>query len=131
MVVCASVWGQDVLRGAADEILAVLKTEGMKDVERKRQIDGLLGGLTSEQYAQLVNLGKKITDYKIGGDQGATGGATDTGIDEEMGVAVVFDESEEEEEGDNYEVKDESEEVRCRAGPSKARTGTDRGERKV
>jgi pre-mRNA-splicing helicase BRR2 len=104
---------QDVLRGTADEVLAVLKTDGAKDVERKRQIDQLLSTLTSEQYAQLVNLGKKITDYRAAGDKGAsTGGAADNAIDEDMGVAVVFDEEEEEEDGDNYEVKGESDEVR-------------------
>ena len=101
-----------MLRGAADEVLAVLKTDGMKDVERKREIDQLLSHLTSEQYAQLVNLGKKITDYRAAGEKSANSGATEGAIDEDMGVAVVFDEEEEEEEGDNFEVKGDSDEVR-------------------
>ena len=112
---------QDVLRGAADEILAVLKTDGVKDVERKRQIDQLLSTMTPEQYAQLVNLGKKITDYRSGADKGAsaTDGAADGALDEDTGVAVVFDEEEEEEEGDNFEVKGDSDDVR---GPGLGRT---------
>lgn len=35
----------------------------MKDKERKREVEGLLGGLADERFALLVNLGKKISDW--------------------------------------------------------------------
>lgn len=54
---------RDVLCGAADEVLAVLKNDRMKDREKRREVEVLLGGLADERYALLVNLGKKITDW--------------------------------------------------------------------
>lgn len=40
---------RDILCGAADEILAVLKNDKLKDRERKREIDTLLGAVTDER----------------------------------------------------------------------------------
>jgi pre-mRNA-splicing helicase BRR2 len=54
---------RDVLCGAADEVLQVLKNDRLKDKERKREVEDLLGGLAEERFAVLVNLGKKITDW--------------------------------------------------------------------
>jgi len=54
---------RDVLCGAADEVLAVLKNDRTKDREKRREVEVLLGGLADERYALLVNLGKKITDW--------------------------------------------------------------------
>lgn len=45
---------QDILRGAADEVLAVLKDDKKTDPERKREIEKLLGGISSEHFATLV-----------------------------------------------------------------------------
>ena len=61
--VLLSVQPRDVLCGAADEVLAVLKNDRMKDREKRREVEVLLGGLADERYALLVNLGKKITDW--------------------------------------------------------------------
>ena len=52
-----------MLCGAADEVLAVLKNDRMKDREKRREVEILLGGLADERYALLVNLGKKISDW--------------------------------------------------------------------
>ena len=41
----------------------VLKNDRMKDKERKKEVEGLLGSLADERFALLVNLGKKITDW--------------------------------------------------------------------
>lgn len=49
--------------GAADEVLAVLKNDRLKEKEKKKETESLLGGLTDERFALLVNLGKKITDF--------------------------------------------------------------------
>mgnify|MGYP001552522553 CR=1 FL=1 len=54
---------RDVLCGAADEVLTVLKNDRLKDKERKIQVEELLGSLQEERFAVMVNLGKKITDW--------------------------------------------------------------------
>lgn len=41
----------------------MLKNDRLKDKERKREVEDLLGGLAEERFAVLVNLGKKITDW--------------------------------------------------------------------
>lgn len=58
---------RDILCGAADEVLAVLKNEKLRDKERRKEVDLLLGQTDDTRYHVLVNLGKKITDY--GGDK--------------------------------------------------------------
>lgn len=99
---------RDILCGAADEILGTLKNDRLKDRERKREIDNLLGSVTDERFALLVNLGKKITDY--GSDSGNANGAGDGGdqLDETYGINVQFEESEDESDEDVYgEIRDE------------------------
>lgn len=98
---------RDILCGAADEVLSVLKSDKIRDKERKREIEALLGPLTEERYAVVVNLGKKITDYRL---EEAKKNLEE--IDETLGVNVQFEESDEEDDEDVYgEVKeDESDE---------------------
>lgn len=98
---------RDILCGAADEILAVLKNDKLKDRERKREIDGLLGNVADERFALLVNLGKKITDF--GSDAATALGVTnEEQIDEQYGINVQFEESEAESDEDVYgEVRDD------------------------
>ena len=59
----------DILRGAADEVLACLKNDALADPERKREVEGLLNTLSSEAFAGLVQVGKRITDFAM--DDGA------------------------------------------------------------
>lgn len=47
--------------------MAVLKNDKMRDKERRREVEQLLGPADDTRYHVLVNLGKKITDY--GGDK--------------------------------------------------------------
>ena len=101
----------EVVRSAADAVLELLKDENMKDHDKKREIDDLIGTtLTPKEFNDLVNLGKKITDYDAQDDDDNAAGidAEEAELDERQGVAVVFDESEEEEEGGGrtYEVRD-------------------------
>lgn len=97
---------RDILCGAADEILAVLKNERLKDRDKKRDINSLLGSVTDERFALLVNLGKKITDF--GSDAVTTLRGGEEQIDETYGINVQFEESEEESDEDIYgEVRDE------------------------
>lgn len=64
---CLMLQPRDILCGAADEVLAVLKNDKMRDKERRREVEQLLGPADDTRYHVLVNLGKKITDY--GGDK--------------------------------------------------------------
>ncbi len=106
----------EVVRSAADAILETLKDENMKDFDKKKDIDDLLGlTMGSKEFNELVNLGKKITDYNgqdedvnMDDDENAEVGAE---LDEKQGVAVVFDEDEDDDEGgaQTFEVRDEDE----------------------
>ena len=41
----------------------MLKNDKLKEKEKKKETESLLGGLAEERFALLVNLGKKITDF--------------------------------------------------------------------
>jgi pre-mRNA-splicing helicase BRR2 len=102
---------QDIIRSAADTVLETLKTDKMKDFDKKRDIEEVLGPVSGDTFAMLVNLSKKITDYGVE-DQTMVDPDVekkDAEIDEDLGVAVVFDEDEEEEEEEEgFEIRDES-----------------------
>ncbi|KAL5507360.1 BRR2 [Sanghuangporus vaninii] len=103
----------DIVRSAADTVLETLKNESMKDFDKKKEIEEILGSLPNETFSQLVNLSKKITDYGVEDDEQADPDMErkDAEIDDELGVAVVFDEEEQEEEEDEgFEIRDESDE---------------------
>ncbi|KAI0062804.1 Sec63-domain-containing protein [Artomyces pyxidatus] len=104
---------QDVVRSAADTVLESLKNENMRDFDKKKEVEEILGSLPNESFSQLVNLSKKITDYGAE-DEAAVDPdieRKDAEIDEEMGVAVVFDEEEQEsEEEEGFEIRDASDE---------------------
>ncbi|XP_044756152.1 putative U5 small nuclear ribonucleoprotein 200 kDa helicase [Coccinella septempunctata] len=96
---------RDILCGAADEVLAVLKNEKLKERERKKETEVLLGPIADERFALLVNLGKKITDF---GNEDAKANVTEENIDEQYGINVQFEESEEEDDEDVYgEIREE------------------------
>ncbi|XP_014233112.1 putative U5 small nuclear ribonucleoprotein 200 kDa helicase [Trichogramma pretiosum] len=96
----------DILCGAADEVLSVLKNDRLKEKEKKKETEQLLGNLAEERFALLVNLGKKITDF--GTDEKTTGGEENI---ETYGINVQFEESSEEDDEDVYgEVRDNEDE---------------------
>lgn len=104
----------DVVRSAADAALEYLKDDDMKDLDKKKEIDDILGStLSPKQFNELINLGKKITDYDAQDDDEdvnmGDNNDDDAEIDERQGVAVAFDEDDEEDEIVN-EVRDESSE---------------------
>lgn len=113
------------MRSAAEEVILILKDQSLRDPDRHDQISQLLtgkppakggatGGITSEQYATFVQLGKKLDDYdevaqKMASGEDAVGtddpdDSNKDQVDNEMGVAVLFDESEEED--DEYKQGD-------------------------
>ncbi|KYK55420.1 hypothetical protein DCS_07383 [Drechmeria coniospora] len=103
----------DVIRSAADAALEYLKDDDMKDLDKKKEIDDILGiSLSPKQFNELVNLGKKITDYDAQDDEDVDMDNADgeAEIDERQGVAVTFDDEEEDEEALVNEVHDQSSE---------------------
>jgi pre-mRNA-splicing helicase BRR2 len=99
----------NIVGGAADEILSVLKNETVKNPEKKKEIEKLLDDtIPSSEFDQLVNLGKHITDYQDGGDTAVTN--HDDDLNDDVGVAVEFEENEEEEEDSDLDMVQEDEE---------------------
>lgn len=92
-----------VVRSAADEVLAILKSQNdsWKDLDRKMRIEEALGlaidTISAEKYAQLVSLARRINDYPM------SAGEIQSGDEEEDlgGIAVVFDEDEDGEGADD------------------------------
>ncbi|KIV90119.1 hypothetical protein PV10_07460 [Exophiala mesophila] len=107
---------QEIVRSAADAVLEYLKDENLKDLDKKKEIDDIVGiTMTPKQFNELVNLGKKITDYGAQDDEDMedADGQNDAELDDRQGVAVVFDESDDDVDEDGirrtYEVRDEDE----------------------
>lgn len=111
---------QDVIRDATDFVIVTLKDENLKDFDKKKEISSAIPGLSTETFTTLVNLGKKITDFGADEADGAKDPDQDKNdgrIDDDVGVAVVFEDEEEDEDriGDEdedenaaFEVRDES-----------------------
>ena len=102
---------QDIIRSATDTVLETLKNENLRDFDKKKEIEDILGGISNDTFSQLVTLSKKITDYGAEDEEMVDPDMErkDAEIDEEIGVAVVFDEEEQEEEDEEgYEIRDES-----------------------
>ena len=85
----------DMVRSAADAALQYLKDDDLKDFDKKKEIDDILGEtMTPGQFNELVNLGKKITDYDAQDDDEEMADAKNEGDDEidgRQGVAVNFE----------------------------------------
>ncbi|KAL0313818.1 UNVERIFIED_CONTAM: DExH-box ATP-dependent RNA helicase DExH12 [Sesamum angustifolium] len=100
----------NIVSGAADEILAVLKNDTIKNPEKKKEIEKLLNPIPNHTFDQLVSIGRLITDYHDGGDAGDAAVNGDDGLDDDVGVAVEFEENEEEEEESDLDMVPEDEE---------------------
>ncbi|KAK0458862.1 uncharacterized protein EV420DRAFT_1540863, partial [Desarmillaria tabescens] len=77
------------------------------------EIEEVIGPLTDEQFSWLVSLSMKSTDYSGRGQSKAMFDSNmeqkDVEIDDEVGVAVIFDEEErEDEDEDEFEIRGES-----------------------
>ena len=99
-------------RSAADAVLEFLKDDNLKDFDKKKEVDELLGSsMGAKEFNELVNLGKKVTDYDTQDDDEEMGNdgveAEGAENDENQGVAVVFDEDEDDEDAaQTFEVRD-------------------------
>ncbi|KDN46281.1 putative ATP dependent RNA helicase [Tilletiaria anomala UBC 951] len=91
----------DIVRSAADTILEVLKDYNLKDLDKLRDCREVIGagesGLSQDTFGQLLNLSKKITDYDEEETKAADPDAERAmaNLDEDTGVAVMFDGEEE------------------------------------
>lgn len=109
-----------ILRDAAEEIISTLRDQSLRDPDRQSAISRVLtgrssgGAFSSEAYSKFVALGKGLDDYddyvtrETRMSNGGTGGESGGDMDDEMGVAVVFDESDEDEDGDRTAGSDGS-----------------------
>ncbi|CAK9184306.1 unnamed protein product [Ilex paraguariensis] len=105
----------NIISEAADEILAVLKNETIKNAEKKKkEIEQLLNPIPNRVFDQLVLIGRLITNYQDGGNKDRSPLAnSDDALDDDFGVAVEFEENEEEEEETDLDIvqqEDEEEE---------------------
>ncbi|KAK9178788.1 hypothetical protein WN943_027982 [Citrus x changshan-huyou] len=80
----------NIVSGAADEILAVLKDDSVEKPDKKKDIEKLLNPIPNHVFDQLVSIGKLITDY----NQDAGYGSAEIPSDLDM---VPEDEEEEDE----------------------------------
>ncbi|EAU82984.1 pre-mRNA splicing factor [Coprinopsis cinerea okayama7 len=102
---------QDIVRSAADTVLESLKNEGLKDFDKKKEIEEVIGPISNELFSQLLGLSKKITDYNEEDETMKDPDAErkDAEIDDEVGVAVVFDDEEAEDDDDEgFEINEGS-----------------------
>ena len=90
-------------------MLISLKNDRLRDKERKKDIEGLLGTLADERFALLVNLGKKITDWSHDQSGDKLKNPDGEEIDENIGVKVMIGDEDDDEDDDNdvSEIVDE------------------------
>ncbi|ORY24132.1 putative Pre-mRNA splicing factor [Naematelia encephala] len=95
---------QEVVRSAADTVLESLKSEDLKEFDKRKEVESVLGQVKEETWNQLINLSKKITDYGEEEEQ-PQDDDRERAVDGD-GVAVLFDdEGSDEDEEQNFEVK--------------------------
>ncbi|ODN91338.1 pre-mRNA-splicing helicase BRR2 [Cryptococcus wingfieldii CBS 7118] len=102
---------QEIIRSATDTILESLKSDDLKEFDKRKDVESVLGKLDEPIWAQLVSLSKKITDYVEEDEQERD--ERQQAVDQE-GVAVLFEDEDEDEEQDfeagGGDQDDESEE---------------------
>lgn len=55
---------REILHGSAHEILLILKSDSIRDKEKKKEVEDLFSTkLAEERFALLANLSRKITDF--------------------------------------------------------------------
>jgi pre-mRNA-splicing helicase BRR2 len=99
---------QDILHGAAEETISLLKDDRFVGRQKQVEVEKVLTKMQPERFNALVQLGTRITDVSQEEDEHAGDDDDDGKIDDEMGVAVLIDEDEDEDELD--EIKDSGDE---------------------
>ncbi|XP_014500879.1 DExH-box ATP-dependent RNA helicase DExH12 [Vigna radiata var. radiata] len=101
-----------IVSAAADEILAVLKNDSLKNTDKKKDIEKLLNPIPNHVFDQLVSIGKLITDFQEATDVSNGNSAMDgeEGLDDDVGVAVEFEENEDDDEESDLDIVQDDEE---------------------
>ena len=106
-----------ILRDAAEELLSILKNDSYKDPEKQSQIAYLLlgkaNGLSQPIFHKLTALGKQIDDFnlQIQDDNDEHERERANQVNDEMGVAVIFDSDDENNDNDDDANSDQLDEV--------------------
>eukprot|EP00826_Nyctotherus_ovalis_P033963 TRINITY_DN2778_c0_g7_i1.p1 TRINITY_DN2778_c0_g7~~TRINITY_DN2778_c0_g7_i1.p1 ORF type:complete len:292 (-),score=94.01 TRINITY_DN2778_c0_g7_i1:45-920(-) len=94
---------QEVMRGAADQLLAILKMEG-RDAEKKKEVEAVvMDQVSAEEFNQLVTMARQFVDFSVeerGKQQ----------MDQAIDMAVIIEEKEEEKVSDQEVIPDDDEE---------------------
>ena len=71
-----------------------------------QEVSSLLGPVEDAKFAELIAIGKLITDYAAAGAEAgdAAAAAADDALDEEIGVAVEFEDEDESEDDEVDEI---------------------------
>jgi pre-mRNA-splicing helicase BRR2 len=121
----------DVVRSAADTIIQTLKDSEMKDLDKKKEIESIIDTISSETFSQLINLSKRLTDYEeeVLKADGEDPDAGRRALGDEEGVAVMFDNEDEDSESneETYVVREDSDDEE-EADDSGAQVGNDMDE---
>lgn len=104
---------RDLLRAAANETLALLKDDALVELDRKKDIEQILGSMDVDEFSRLSMIGRQIKDFRADDeDEPAARAAddidpyTDVGADGAVNVA-----SDEEAEGSNAGDEEFADEV--------------------
>jgi pre-mRNA-splicing helicase BRR2 len=127
---------QDVLRGAAEEVLSIMKEEDGTVIgqgSKQREVEKMLfsggGRMAGDRFNTLVNLGKRIHDFSInadeeGGKKKDEGDDDDDVIDDEVGVAVLIDDDDDDGEDDEMnEIQEDGDDDGDDEGGVEAKSG--------
>ncbi len=93
------------IKGALDEVLAVLKTDNKRDSVRKSEVEVFLGKISNEEFNKLFQLSKNLIDYTVEVDD-------QDGMNAEVGVNLQI-EDEEKESDDETDKEKSGEEGEC------------------
>ena len=63
----------EYIKGALDEVISILKSEGVKDAERKLQIESLIDRLSDADFNTLTVRGQALTDFRAEGQKAPEG----------------------------------------------------------
>ncbi|XP_076912670.1 DExH-box ATP-dependent RNA helicase DExH12-like [Bidens hawaiensis] len=119
----------NIVSGAADEILAVLKNDTLKNPDKKKDIEKLLNPIPNQVFDQLVSIGRLITDFQDASGDGAGFNAAngEDALDDDVGVAVEFEENEEDDEESDLDIvqdyEEEEDDVLDRGGSNAMQMG--------
>ncbi|KAJ8541006.1 hypothetical protein K7X08_001822 [Anisodus acutangulus] len=86
---------------------SLVKNDNFKNPDKKKEIEKLLNPISIQVFEQLMSIGKLITDYHQSDGDVAVDDET---LNDDVGVAVEFEENEEAEESDPDVVPEDEEE---------------------